>query len=113
MYLANNATYPNRRQPNKYNTSGGITGVYFESNGGRLQTSNAATLINSATIWGNSDWSVEAWYLHDGRENSCQCSLFQWGPLSGPSGGACTGAFLAIGSHPQYGAGEQGVISDF
>jgi len=81
----------------------GITAVAFT--GGRLHTRNSATHVSGASVWGGSDWALEAWYLSDGTEVNGELPLFQWGARSGPTSGACNGAYLSAGSQSGWGAG--------
>lgn len=78
-------------------TINGITGVLF--NGGRLQTANGAASIANPSIWGGSDWTVEAWVMMNGTEIANEVPVIQWGQRSGPTSGVCNSAYLAVGEY--------------
>ena len=78
-------------------------------------TGAARYLLNNASLplfnglYGNSDWSYEAWLLHSGLYNTAaesssapQSPVFQWGLRNGTT---CGSAHLGIGDSASDGAG--------
>lgn len=47
-------------------TNNSVPGVFFD--GQRMLSMHNSSRYTSATIWGTSDWSVEVWFMMDGRE---------------------------------------------
>ena len=79
-------------------TLGGATGVNME--GTFFRSVNSIAWYTGSSIWGNSDWTVEAWVNDDGRETA-EKSIIQWGMR----GTTAADAALGIGSNPTYSAG--------
>lgn len=46
-----------------------------------LQTNGRAGLLTGKALWGNDDWSVEAWVTHGGQEVAREVPVFQWGSV--------------------------------
>ena len=84
---------------------GGVPAVVFATVGGvssQYSASQSAFPSSGNTIWGGSDWSVEAWVYSDGSLSSGgYAPLFQWGARPGTT---CDSAAVGVGASTTGGA---------